>query len=74
MNNLNDEQLNRLYDRIEQLEKENEALKKHGKWICMDEKKQIWGCSRCHMLAAYPSPYCPNCGAKMKWGNCNDND
>lgn len=34
MNNLNDEQLNRLYDRIEQLEKENEKLKeeKHAHW------------------------------------------
>ena len=32
MNNLNDEQLNRLYDRIEQLEKENEALSEAPHW------------------------------------------
>lgn len=37
MNNLNDEQLNRLYDRIEQLEKENEELK-NRRWINVKDR------------------------------------
>lgn len=37
MNNLNDEKLNRLYDRIEQLEKENEELKNQH-WINVKDR------------------------------------
>lgn len=37
MNNLNDEQLNRLYDRIEQLTKENEELK-NRRWINVKDR------------------------------------
>lgn len=42
MNNLNDEQLNRLYDRIEQLEKENEKLKEGYKWLARNEGGKLF--------------------------------
>ena len=58
MNNLNDEQLNRLYDRIEQLEKENEKLKegKHAHW---EIEKTVYArfarCSACGMHIRIPT-------------------
>ena len=75
MNNLNDEQLNRLYDRIEQLTKENEKLKegKHAHWTvialdCVDDLATL-KCSRCGMERevedGYIPDYCEGCGAKM---------
>ena len=83
MNNLNDEQLNRLYDRIEQLEKENEELKKnidaepvkHARWI--DPKHGVYKCSNCRNFLDFSgvnagrgyANFCPNCGAKMEIEN-----
>ena len=75
MNSLNDEQLNRLYDRIEQLEKENEKLKeeKCAHWTvialdCVDDLATL-KCSRCGMECevedGYVPDYCEYCGAKM---------
>lgn len=39
MNRLNDEQLNMLYDRIEQLEEENEEIKRQMKIILIETEK-----------------------------------
>ena len=76
MNNLNDEQLNRLYDRIEQLEKENEKLKEgnHAHWsfVLTGYSSSRWArikCSRCgyeiDVGTWYFPNYCEHCGAKM---------
>lgn len=51
---------------IDECQTIGEDHEKHGKWILFDENKKLWGCSCCHLLSAYPSPYCPECGAKMK--------
>ena len=73
MNSLNDEQLNRLYDRIEQLVNENEKLKegKHAHWIEYEEdhvscdSAYYYTCSECKHSFSDDTPYCPHCGAKM---------
>lgn len=90
MNSLNDEQLNRLYDRIEQLEKENEKLKegKHARWHVIDYGSEgdeafchYWAtlkCSRCGMERetedGYIPNYCEECGAKMDEEKESNND
>ena len=40
----------------------------HGEWIYTDNWLQIgkYKCSECEDLTNWRSPYCPNCGAKMK--------
>lgn len=40
----------------------------HGEWIYTDKGWQIgkYKCSECEDLTNWRSPYCPNCGAKMK--------
>ena len=84
MNNLNDEPLNRLYDRIEQLEKENEKLKegKHAHWTvialdCVDDLATL-KCSRCgierEVEDGYIPDYCEGCGAKMDEEKENNHD
>ncbi len=52
------------------------ALKENkGKWkktyldhVAMGERPSILYCSVCCQCVAYPTNYCPNCGAKMKGG------
>lgn len=46
-----------------------------GEWIttyldhvAMGERPKILYCSICNQCIAYPTNYCPNCGAKMRKG------
>ncbi|MCM1577510.1 MAG: hypothetical protein NC078_01760 [Ruminococcus sp.] len=58
----------------------------HGHWIrpCTQDRSYKWKCSVCGEIANYIPhgsrkgrvskcrlKYCPNCGAKMEWGNDN---
>lgn len=55
--------------------KENEALRKRGRWEgwhgdkrCKDglyRHFHYYECSECHMCNAIQSKYCPHCGARM---------
>ncbi len=48
---------------------------KQGKWIerietltwCEDDVEVYYDCSRCGAHSPGESPYCPNCGSKMKF-------
>ena len=47
---------------IEALEQEP----KTGHWIHRKMDNEFWEeCSECHVERAYPTLYCPDCGAKM---------
>lgn len=50
-------------------------FKNKGKWkktyldhVAMGERPSILFCSVCHQCIAYPTNYCPNCGADMRGG------
>lgn len=38
---------------------------RHKRWIYLDSEEGIFECSYCKERVAYPSDYCPQCGAKM---------
>ena len=62
------------YRAIEQVVKEQPTSElKKGKWkrACLDheamgERPSILYCSICNQCIAYPTNYCPNCGADMR--------
>ena len=40
-------------------------IKRKAEW---EEKPDAWGCSGCGINVSRKSPYCPECGARMKNG------
>ena len=43
-----------------------ETVNKTGHWIHRKMDNEFWEeCSECHVERAYPTLYCPDCGAKM---------
>ena len=52
-------------DDIDNAEVFNSVTTQHGQWELQEEEPHYCVCSCCHRLATYPSPYCPECGAKM---------
>lgn len=49
---------------------------KHGRWVRTDKSwgvETVYACSECNERQAYRENYCPNCGARMK-GEQNEND
>lgn len=45
--------------------------KKEAKWLSFTRPEQAWvmACSNCDYTVATCTPYCPECGAKMKGDN-----
>lgn len=45
---------------------------RHGRWMMEQPRTRhghgYWNCSECNQLELLPTPYCPNCGAKMDGG------
>lgn len=55
------------------VEIENTLERKKGKWKtayldheAMGERPKVLYCSECNQCIAYPTHYCPNCGADMR--------
>lgn len=55
-------------------EKSKDALVKHGRWTFVAQRfydggyVDIFRCSCCGIPEGKESKYCPNCGARMWWG------
>lgn len=71
---------NGLWEAIAQIDEEPtvEPQRKKGKWRtayldheAMGERPKVLYCSECNQCIAYPTHYCPNCGADMR-GTDND--
>ena len=64
------------YESMERtVDKLNKALaeRKHGKWetVYLDQvyagcRPRAIYCSNCHIVSAFKTPFCPNCGADMR--------
>ena len=62
-----------LKDTAESFMRENQSARKHGKWkknyfdhVAMGERPWILYCSECNVCIAYPTNFCPHCGADMR--------
>ena len=67
------DQLYQLYRDINRLPTYSDEKKEKGRWkktyldhVGMGVRPSILYCSVCHQCIAYPTNYCPNCGADMR--------
>lgn len=57
-----------MYSRIDLQRKQSDGEWEKRVFIIFDSEKVGYRCSECNTTWDTPTPYCPNCGAKMKGG------
>lgn len=68
--------LYKLFEEVLRKQPTIEPERKKGKWKtayldheAMGERPKVLYCSECNQCIAYPTHYCPNCGADMREGD-----